>query len=135
MLPTEDFIVPIGEAEIKRAGSDLSVITYGAMVHIALEAAEALDQEGIDIEVVDLRTLSPLDKQAIMDSVRKTSKVMILHEATKTGGIGGEVAALLAEECFSSLDAPIVRITAPDTPVPYSPPLEEFFLPLKCRMC
>ena len=129
VLPTEDFMVPIGEAEIKRVGSDLSVITYGAMVHIALEAAEALDQEGIDIEVVDLRTLSPLDKQTIMDSVRKTSKVIILHEATKTGGIGGEVAALLAEECFSSLDAPIMRITAPDTPVPYSPPLEEFFLP------
>lgn len=129
VLPPEDFVVPIGEADIKRSGSDLSVITYGAMVHVALEAAEALDHEGIDVEVVDLRTLSPLDKQTIMDSVRKTSKVIILHEATKTGGIGAEVAALLAEECFSSLDAPIIRITAPDTPVPYSPPLEEFFLP------
>ncbi len=128
-LPTEDFIVPIGKAEIKRKGGDLSVITYGAMVHIALEAAELLDQEGIDLEVVDLRTLSPLDKQTILDSVRKTSKVIVLHEATKTGGIGAEIAALLAEECFSSLDAPIVRIAAPDTPVPYSPPLEEFYLP------
>jgi len=129
MLPTEDFIVPIGKAEIKRTGKDLSVITYGAMVHIALEAAELLDQEGIDLEVVDLRTLSPLDTQTIFDSVRKTSKVIVLHEATKTGGIGAEIAALLAEECFSSLDAPIVRIAAPDTPVPYSPPLEEFYLP------
>lgn len=129
VLPTDDFIVPIGEAEVKRTGSDLSVITYGAMVHIALEAAEALDQEDIDMEVVDLRTLSPLDKPTIMDSVRKTSKVIILHEDSKTGGIGGEIAALLAEECFNSLDAPIVRITAPDTPVPYSPPLEEFYLP------
>ncbi len=128
-LPTEDFIVPIGKAEIKRTGKDLSVITYGAMVHIALEAAELLDQEGIDLEVVDLRTLSPLDTQTIFDSVRKTSKVIVLHEATKTGGIGAEIAALLAEECFSSLDAPIVRIAAPDTPVPYSPPLEEFYLP------
>ncbi len=128
-LPMEDFIVPIGEAEVKRAGRDLSVITYGAMVHVALEAAEQLDQEGIDLEVVDLRTLSPLDKQTIFDSVRKTSKVIVLYEATKTGGIGAEVSALLAEECFNSLDAPIVRIAAPDTPVPYSPPLEEFYLP------
>jgi 2-oxoisovalerate dehydrogenase E1 component beta subunit len=128
-LPTEDFIVPIGEAEVKRRGRDLSVITYGAMVHVALEAAEALEPEGIDVEVVDLRTLSPLDTHTIKDSVQKTSKVIVLHEDTKTGGIGGEIAALLAEECFSSLDAPIIRIAAPDTPVPYSPPLEEFFLP------
>ncbi|GJL54032.1 MAG: 2-oxoisovalerate dehydrogenase subunit beta [Nitrospirales bacterium] len=128
-LPPEDFFVPIGEAEIKRKGRDLSVITYGAMVHIALEAAEQLDQEGIDLEVVDLRTLSPLDRHTIVDSVGKTSKVIVLHEATKTGGIGAEISALLAEECFSSLDAPILRIAAPDTPVPYSPPLEEFFLP------
>ena len=129
VLPTEDYIVPIGKAEIKRTGHDLSVITYGAMVSVALEAAETLEQEGIDMEVVDLRTLSPLDKETIMESVRKTSKVMILHEDTKTGGIGAEIASLLAEECFSSLDAPIIRVAAPDTPVPYSPPLEEFFLP------
>jgi 2-oxoisovalerate dehydrogenase E1 component beta subunit len=128
-IPTDDFIVPIGKAEIKREGGDLSVITYGAMVHIALEAAELLGQEGIALEVVDLRTLNPLDTQTIFDSVRKTSKVIVLHEATKTGGIGAEVSALLAEECFNSLDAPIIRIAAPDTPVPYSPPLEEFYLP------
>lgn len=129
ILPHEDFIVPIGEAEVKRQGRDLSIITYGSMVHVALEAADALEAEDIDIEVVDLRTLSPLDTQTIKDSVEKTSKVIILHEDTKTGGIGGEIGALLAEECFSYLDAPIIRIGAPDTPVPYSPPLEEFFLP------
>jgi 2-oxoisovalerate dehydrogenase E1 component beta subunit len=129
MLPADDYIVPIGEAEIKRTGHDISVITYGAMVHVALDAAEALDQEGIDMEVVDLRTLSPLDTDTIKDSVRKTGKVIILHEDTKTGGISGEIAAILAEECFNALDAPIMRIAAPDIPVPYSPPLEEFFLP------
>jgi pyruvate/2-oxoglutarate/acetoin dehydrogenase E1 component len=129
VLPAEDYIVPIGEAEIKRTGSEISVITYGAMVHVALEAAEALDQEGIDMEVVDLRTLSPLDTDTVKDSVRKTGKVIILHEDTKTGGIGGEIAAILAEECFNALDAPIMRIAAPDIPVPYSPPLEDFFLP------
>jgi 2-oxoisovalerate dehydrogenase E1 component beta subunit len=129
ILPTEDFIVPIGEAEIKREGADISVITYGAMVHVALEAAEVLDAEDIDMEVVDLRTLSPMDKDTVMDSVRKTGKVIVLHEATKTGGIGGEIAAILSEECFNALDAPIKRIAAPDIPVPYSPPLEEFFLP------
>jgi 2-oxoisovalerate dehydrogenase E1 component beta subunit len=129
VLPAGDVVVPIGEAEIKREGADMSVITYGAMVHVALDAAGVLGPEGIDLEVVDLRTLSPLDKTTVMNSVRKTGKVIILHEATKTGGIGGEIAAILAEECFSALDAPIMRIAAPDIPVPYSPPLEEFFLP------
>jgi 2-oxoisovalerate dehydrogenase E1 component beta subunit len=128
-LPHEDFIVPIGKAEIKRAGTGPSVITYGAMVHLALEAAQLLEKEGIDLEVVDLRTLSPLDKETIYGSVRKTGKVILLHEDNKTGGIGAEVAALLAEECFDCLDGPVVRIAAPDTPVPFSTPLEEFFLP------
>jgi pyruvate/2-oxoglutarate/acetoin dehydrogenase E1 component len=128
-LPAGDFIVPLGKADIKRTGSDISVITYGAMVHLALEAAEILAREGIDLEVVDLRTLAPLDTEAIYLSVRKTSKAIVLHEDNKTGGIGAEVAALLAEECFDSLDGPIMRIAAPDTPVPFSTPLEEFFLP------
>jgi 2-oxoisovalerate dehydrogenase E1 component beta subunit len=128
-LPTDDFIVPIGKADVKRKGNDMSVITYGAMVHLALEAAQQLANDGIDVEVVDLRTLAPLDKEAIFSSVRKTSKAIVLHEDNKTGGIGAEVAALLAEECFDSLDGPIVRIAAPDTPVPFSTPLEEFFLP------
>ena len=129
VLPEEDYIVPIGKADVKRAGSDISVITYGAMVHLALEAATALEKEGIDLEVLDLRTLIPLDKEAVFESIRKTSKAIVLHEDTKTGGIGAEIAALLAEECFDSLDGPILRVTAPDTPVPFSTPLEEFFLP------
>jgi 2-oxoisovalerate dehydrogenase E1 component beta subunit len=128
-LPKDDFIVPIGKADVKRPGNDISVITYGAMVHLALEAAEMLAKQGIDLEVVDLRTLVPLDKEAIYSSVHKTSKAIVLHEDNKTGGIGAEIAALLAEECFDSLDGPILRIAAPDTPVPFSTPLEEFFLP------
>ena len=129
VLPQEDYIVPLGKAEVKRTGSDVSVITYGAMVHLALEAAEVLQKEGIDLEVVDLRTLIPLDKETVYASVRKTSKALMLHEDNKTGGIGAEIAALLAEDCFESLDGPIIRIAPPDTPVPFSTPLEEFFLP------
>lgn len=129
VLPTEEFVVPIGEGDIKRQGEDISVMTYGAMVPVALEAAEQLSGEGIDLEVVDLRTLLPLDQEIILSSVRKTSKAIVLHEDTKTGGVGAEIAALVAEHCFESLDGPIMRIAAPDTPVPYSPPLEEFFLP------
>ena len=128
-LPEEDYIVPIGKADVKRVGNDISVITYGAMVHLALDAAQMLAKEGIDLEVVDLRTLAPLDKEAIFSSVHKTSKAIVLHEDNKTGGIGAEIAALLAEECFDSLDGPILRIAAPDTPVPFSTPLEEYFLP------
>ena len=128
-LPDENFIVPLGKADVKRAGNDISVITYGAMVHLALEAAQTLAQEGIELEVVDLRTLMPLDKETIFSSVRKTSKAILLHEDNKTGGVGAEIAALLAEDCFDCLDGPIVRIAPPDTPVPFSTPLEEFFLP------
>lgn len=129
VLPAEDYVVPIGVAEVKRPGRDISVITYGAMVHVALDAAETLAREGLELEVVDLRSLIPLDKQTVFDSVRKTSKAIVLHEDNKTGGVGAEVAALLAEDCFDSLDGPVLRIAAPDTPVPFSTPLEEFFLP------
>ena len=128
-LPEGDWTVPIGKADIKRAGTDISVITYGAMVHLALEAAATLTNDGIELEVVDLRTLVPLDKECILDSVKKTNKVILLHEDVRTGGMAGELAAIIAEEAFEYLDGPIMRITAPDTPVPYSPPLEEFFLP------
>ncbi len=128
-LPEGDWIVPLGKADVKRSGKDISVITYGAMVHLALEAAATLANDGIDLEVVDLRTLMPLDKERILDSVKKTNKVILLHEDVRTGGIAGELAAIIAEEAFEYLDGPILRITAPDTPVPYSPPLEEFFLP------
>ena len=128
-LPEDDYIVPIGQARTRREGRDLSIITFGAMTLTALDAAEELEKEGLDVEVIDLRTLAPMDKQAILDSVKKTSKVMVLHEASRTGGIGGEIAATIAEEAFEWLDAPVVRVASIDTPVPYSPPLEEYYLP------
>ena len=128
-LPGDDFVVPIGKASIRRSGSDISVVTYGAMVFEALEAARELEKEGIDLEVIDMRSLLPFDREAVLESVRKTSKVILLHEDTRTGGFAGELAATIAEEAFEYLDGPIRRITAPDTPVPFSPPLEEFFLP------
>jgi 2-oxoisovalerate dehydrogenase E1 component beta subunit len=128
-LPTEDFVVPIGKAALRREGDDLSIITYGAMVYKALEAAEELANDGIEVDVLDLRTILPLDEEAILTTAKKTSKVIVLHEATMTGGPGGEVVARIAEKAFEYLDGPIVRIAPPDTPVPYSPPLEEAFLP------
>jgi 2-oxoisovalerate dehydrogenase E1 component beta subunit len=128
-LPTEDFVVPIGKAAVRRQGSDISVITYGAMVYLALDAAKELEKEGIDLEVVDLRSLLPFDKETVLESVKKTNKVILLHEDTRIGGFAGELAAVISDEAFEYLDGPIRRITAPDTPVPYSPPLEEFFLP------
>ena len=128
-LPEEDYVVEIGKARTAREGRDLSIITFGAMVLTALDAAQELEREGLDLEVIDLRTLAPLDKEMILASVKKTSKAMVLHEASRTGGIGGEIAAIIAEEAFEWLDAPIVRIAAIDTPVPYSPPLEEYYLP------
>jgi 2-oxoisovalerate dehydrogenase E1 component beta subunit len=129
VLPEGEIIVPIGKADIKRVGQDISVITYGAMVHVALEAADQLAKEGIDLEVVDLRSLMPFDQETIYESVSKTSKAIILHEDNKTGGVGAEIAARLTEDCFDHLDGPILRIAAPDTPVPFSMPLEEYFLP------
>ncbi len=128
-LPEEDYTVPIGKAAVIREGGDMSLITYGAMVHVGLEAARQLEREGIDMEILDLRSLLPLDVDAILATARKTSKVMLLHEDTRTGGLGGEIAALISENVFEYLDGPIMRIAAPDTPVPFSPPLEEAFLP------
>jgi 2-oxoisovalerate dehydrogenase E1 component beta subunit len=128
-VPEGDYIVPLGKARVVREGRDLSIITYAAMVYTALEAAETLSKEGIDIEVVDLRTISPLDHEAIAASVRKTSKVIVLHEHSRTGGLAGEIAAIINEEAFDDLDGPIVRIAAQDSPVPFSPPQEEYFLP------
>jgi 2-oxoisovalerate dehydrogenase E1 component beta subunit len=127
-------IVPLGQAELRRAGEELSIISYGAMVHEALAAAETLATEGHSVEVLDLRTLKPLDREAILGSVRKTSKVLIVHEANMTGGIGGEIAALIAEHAFEDLDGPITRVAAPDTPVPYSPPLEDAYRPNAARI-
>jgi 2-oxoisovalerate dehydrogenase E1 component beta subunit len=130
-LPAEDYVVPIGKAALRRTGKDLSIISYGAQVYTALEAASELEQDGVSVEVLDLRSLLPYDKDAVLETVAKTSKVILLHEATRTGGFAGELAALIAEEAFEYLDAPIVRITAPDTPVPYSPALEDFWMPNK----
>jgi 2-oxoisovalerate dehydrogenase E1 component beta subunit len=128
-LPSDDYIVEIGKARVARAGRDLTIITFGAMVLTALDAAEELEKEGLDVEVIDLRTLAPLDKPSILASVKKTSKAIVLHEASRTGGIGGEIAAMLAEEAFEWLDAPVIRIASIDTPVPYSPPMEDYYLP------
>ena len=128
-LPEDDYIVPLGKARVARSGRDLSIITYAAMVHVALEAAALLSKEGIEIEILDLRTVSPLDREAIAETVRRTSKVIVLHEDVRTGGLAGEISAIINEEAFDSLDGPIVRLTALDTPVPFSPPQEEYFLP------
>ena len=121
------FETPLGKARVARAGTDLSVIAYGAMVPLALEATEDID--GASVEVLDLRTLCPLDEEAILSSVRKTSKVVVLHEATRSCGVGAEVAAMIGERAFEDLDGPIVRITAPDSPIPFSPALERAILP------
>jgi pyruvate/2-oxoglutarate/acetoin dehydrogenase E1 component len=128
-LPGEEYTVPIGKAKVVREGRDLTMVAYGAMVWTALEAAEKLAEEGAQAEVVDLRTLLPLDREMVIESVRKTSKVLLVHEDTRTGGIAGELAASITESVFEYLDGPIVRVTAPDTAVPYSPPLEDAFLP------
>jgi 2-oxoisovalerate dehydrogenase E1 component beta subunit len=128
-LPLEEFVVPLGKAHVARSGRDLSVITYAAMVHTALDAAEQLAKEGIELEVLDLRTLLPLDRAAIADTVKKTNRVIVLHEDVRSGGLAGEITAVINEEAFEWLDAPVVRITSMDSPVPFSPPLEEHFLP------
>ncbi|MGP8247762.1 MAG: alpha-ketoacid dehydrogenase subunit beta [Bryobacteraceae bacterium] len=128
-LPAGDYTVPIGKAKVVREGRHLTIVTYGAMVWTALEAAGELAKEGASIEVVDLRTLLPLDRETVLASVKKTSKVLLVHEDTRTGGIAGELAVSITESIFEYLDGPILRVTAPDTPVPFSPTLEEAFLP------
>jgi 2-oxoisovalerate dehydrogenase E1 component beta subunit len=129
-LPKDDFIVPIGKAAVRREGSDLTIVTYGAMLYPSLEAAATLEKErGAGVEVIDLRTLLPLDRETLVASAKKTGKVLVVHEDTRTGGIAGEIAATINEEAFDHLDGPVLRVTAPDTPVPYSASLEDFFLP------
>jgi pyruvate/2-oxoglutarate/acetoin dehydrogenase E1 component len=130
VLPQEDYVVPIGEARTHREGTDLTIVTYAAMVHKSAEAAEQLEKEdGLSVEIIDLRTLLPLDEDAIIRSVKKTNRLLIVHEDTRTGGIAGEIAMRTNEKAFEWLDAPILRVTAVDAPVPYSPPLEDEFLP------
>jgi len=128
-LPHEDYVVEIGKARTHREGRDISVITYASMVWVADEAAALLAKEGIELEIIDLRTVSPLDREAIANTVNKTNHVIILHEDVKTGGLAGEIAAIINEVAFDDLDAPIVRIASMDTPVPFSPPLEKYFMP------
>ena len=128
-LPEEDGLVPLGKARLAREGRDLSVITYGAMLHVALEAAGRLEADGIDLEVLDLRTLKPLDQEAILATARKTSRVIVLTEEQITGSVAGEVAARISQDAFEWLDGPVHRLCCPDTPVPYSPTLEEAYLP------
>ncbi len=134
MEPGPDYVLPFGIAAVRREGTDISVITYGAMVQKSLEAARKMDEQGVSVEVIDLRTLNPLDDEAIFRSVRKTSKVLVVHEDTITGGFGGEIAARIAKECFRDLDAPIERVGALDIPVPYSPPLEDAMLPNEAKI-
>jgi len=128
-VPADDYIVPLGKARLASEGRHLSIISYAAMVHVALEAAELMAKEGIELEVLDLRTVSPLDREAIAQTVRRTNRVIVLHEDVRTGGLAGEISAIINEQAFDSLDGPIVRLTSLDTPVPFSPPQEEYFLP------
>jgi 2-oxoisovalerate dehydrogenase E1 component beta subunit len=130
LLPEEDYTIPFGRARLHREGRDLTIVTYGAMVHDCLHVAERLEAEdGVEVEVIDLRTLLPLDEETILESVKKTNRLLVVHEDTRTGGIAGEIAIRVSEKAFEWLDAPILRVTAIDTPVPYSPPLEDYFLP------
>jgi pyruvate/2-oxoglutarate/acetoin dehydrogenase E1 component len=130
VLPQEDLVVPLGEARTHRQGKDLTIVTYAAMVHKSAEAAEILEREdGLSVEIIDLRTLLPLDEQAIVESVKRTNRLLVVHEDTRTGGIAGEIAMRINEKAFEWLDAPVLRVTAIDAPVPYSPPLEDYFLP------
>ncbi|MBL7959280.1 alpha-ketoacid dehydrogenase subunit beta [bacterium] len=134
-VPDDDYIVPIGKGDIKREGKDLTVVAYSSAVHWALEAAEQIEKEdGVSVEVLDMRSILPYDKELILQSVKKTNRVIVAHEATLTGGVGGDVSAFITENAFEHLDAPIRRLAAIDTPVPYSPPLEAHFLPNKDKM-
>jgi pyruvate dehydrogenase E1 component beta subunit len=133
-VPEEIYTVPLGKADVKREGSDVTVVATMAMVHRALEAAEELSKEGISVEVIDPRTLQPLDNETIINSTKKTHKVVIVHEAVKFAGPGAEIAAMIAEEAFDYLDAPIKRVAAPFTPVPFSPVLEQEYIPSKKKI-
>ena len=130
-VPEGEYAIPLGQAEVKREGKDVTVVATAVMVHKALEAADELSKEGIEIEVLDPRSLAPFDSEALLTSVKKTGRLLIVHEACKTGGMGAEIAAIAAKEAFGYLDAPIERIKAPDVPVPFSPVLEKYYLPKK----
>jgi 2-oxoisovalerate dehydrogenase E1 component beta subunit len=134
-IPDVDHLVPVGPATVRREGTKLSCFAWGLMTHYCLEAAELLAQEGVNVEVVDLKTLAPLDRETILESVRKTGKAMVVHEDNLTGGFGGEVAAIIAEHAFGDLDGPVVRVAAPDVPaMPFNTPQEEFFMPSPAKI-
>jgi 2-oxoisovalerate dehydrogenase E1 component beta subunit len=134
-VPDDDYVVPIGPAEVKREGEDLSVFAYGLMLKHCLDAATDMEREGVSVEVVDLRTLAPLDKETIVNSVKKTSKALIVYEDNLTMGMGAEVAAVIAENAFEYLDGPVTRLASPDVPgVPYSPPMQDLFMPNKQKI-
>jgi 2-oxoisovalerate dehydrogenase E1 component beta subunit len=129
-VPEEEYLVPIGQADVKRSGTDATVITYGLTLHYALQAAETLAEEGAEIEVVDLRSLRPLDSETVLASVRRTSRALVVHEDNITGGVGAEVVAIIAAEAFDSLDAPVMRCAGPDIPaMPFAPTLEAAYMP------
>ncbi len=128
-VPDDDYVVPIGIAALRTLGSDLSIISYGAAVHLCVEVARMLEEEGRSVEVVDLRSLAPLDRDTVLESVKKTNRALIVHEANITSGFGAEIAALVAQESFEYLDAPVMRVASLDVPVPFSPPLEMAMLP------
>jgi 2-oxoisovalerate dehydrogenase E1 component beta subunit len=129
-VPEGEYTLPIGRADVKMEGEDIGVITYGLMLHLCLEAARTLADEDVSVEVLDLRTIRPLDEEAILDTARKTGKVLIVHEDTKAGGIGGEISAIISERAFEYLDAPVMRLAGPEVPaMPFSPPLEAMFMP------
>jgi 2-oxoisovalerate dehydrogenase E1 component beta subunit len=129
--PRDGVLVPLGKADVVREGSDLSIITYASTVQLALAVADTLEREDVSVEVIDLRTLVPFDRDTVLDSVRKTGKTLIVHEDNLTGGFGGEVAAVIAQDAFEYLDAPVRRVAALDTPIPFAPPLEREYLPLE----
>lgn len=133
-VPEEEYTVPFGVADVKREGSDVSVVATSYMVHKALRVAEAFQKEGLNVEVIDLRTLTPLDRQAIVKSVKKTGRIVIVSEDCRTAGVGAEVAAVVAEEALDYLDAPVKRVCEPDTPIPFSPPLEQYVIPDEKRI-
>jgi len=133
-IPDEEYTVPLGLADVKREGRDVTVVATAMMVHHSLDAAEDLTKEGIEVEVVDLRTVAPMDKETVLASVKKTGRLVVVHEAWKFGGSGGEVAAMVAEEAFEDLKAPIVRVAPPHIPIPFSTPLNKMYLPDKERV-
>jgi 2-oxoisovalerate dehydrogenase E1 component beta subunit len=129
-VPDAEYLLPIGQADVKRAGSNISIVTYGLMLHYCLEAAAVVSAEGIDVEVVDLRTLKPLDKATVLESVKKTGKLLIVHEDNITGGVGSEIAALVSDEAFEYLDGPVTRLCGPDIPtMPFAQSLEDAYMP------